>query len=370
MMDQELILTGLALVVFYFLWKRTQRLHIPKDASPELRALLIWNNLRESEKTISAAEAFLEQNPEDLARRIGILSELGSGEHRDPAKLRLHTLELIKRLPNAVDVQTANESEFFRNPAYRDEVIEALTAQLGKDLHDAEIHRSLGWILGRAAIPVEEATTFREWNGLEPDTPLPAKLDAKVLDRAVEHYRTAMELSSERFDKAAHAQSLASLLSDAGRFEEAIPAFRIAVELSAEQDQDCTELLVDFGKCLIKVGELSEAKEKLALALKHDTEGLEGGPGCGTTEAETILGHVAFQAKDYKTAANHLIRSTEVQQYSHSTTRGFPTYLAEELIAHEPQAVADFCETVLKEFTPGDSDIEELRTTATAKLKA
>lgn len=369
-MDQELILTGLALGLFYILWKRSQRLQIPEDAPPELRALLIWHNLSEAEKTITAAEAFLEDNPDDLSRRMGILSDLAYGEQRNPAKLRLHTLELIKRLPNASDVATSNNPEFFRNPSYRDEIVEALTAQLGKGFPDADIHHNIAYILGHAAIPIEDPVGFRDWNQLDPDTPVPQELDDVLIDRAVAHYRTAIELSPDPSDKAINAEYLASLLSDAGRLEEAIPAFQTASEFDSDGTLDRAGLLVSYGECLIKVGRIDEAKDKLAIVRENDTEGFEGGLGCQTTKAETLLGHIDFNAEDYKSAANHLIRSTDVQQCCHSTTRGFPTYLAKELVEHEPQAVANFCETVLKEFTPGDSDIEELRTTATAKLKA
>lgn len=369
-MDQKLILTGLALGLFYVLWRRTKRLDLSEDAPPELRALLTWNNPSEAEKTIAAAEAFLEKNPEDLSRRMGILLHLAYGERRDPKKLRLHTLELIKRLPSAFDIPSYNDSEFFRNPTYRDEIVEALSDQLGKGFLDAEIHGNLAWMLGRAAIPIADPIAFREWTELDPNTPVPEKLDDDLLERATEHYRTAIKLSPDPFDKATHAESLATLLSDAGQLEEAIRAFQIASELNSNEEYDRAGLLVNYGECLIKMGRFAGAREKLSIVRENDTEGFEGGPGCKTIEAEILLGHIASNTGNYQTAAEHLIHSTDVQRCCHSTTRGFPTYLAKELVEHEPKAVSEFCDIVLNNFTPGASDIEKLRSAAIAKLKA
>jgi len=345
-MDIEIIGCVAALILAFAMWRWSQRMELPPVANPELRALYEWENLPDSEKTIERAEDHLREHPDDLSRRIGILMRLGYGDNHDSTKLRHHTLELIKRLPHSMDIVAANHGECFRHPGYRDELVVALSAQLGQGFKDAGIHTNLGDIFGHAALPITEPERFCEWNELPPDTPLPEKLDEEKLDRAILHYEAAAKLS----DDSIPAERLAQLLSNANRLDAAIPAFEKAMEMIPEQSR--ASVLVDYGECLAKAKRTKEAIAMLEQVRDCDTEGFENGPGCHTMEAETLLGHLALERKDQRGAVKHLLASTDVQGCCHNTTRGFPMSLARELMDREPKAVAEFCQTVLDDFTP------------------
>lgn len=364
-MDIEIIACLAALILAYAMWRWALRLETPPDMIPETQAMYAWANLPETEKTIERAEEYLASHPDDLPRRIGILEKFTVRELRDAAKLREHTLALIRRMPTTNVIVYANSEAFFRNPGYRDEVVAALKAQLNRGFANTQIQLNLGDILGHAAVPPTNVDEFREWNDLAPDTPVPTELDDELLAQALKHYEAAGE--TKEWTKSIAAERRAQLLSSASRLDEAIPVFEHALELAAPENR--AGLMVDYGECLAKSGQREKAIEVLSKVRENDRGGDRNGPARFTTEAETIMGHLALDAGDRRTARKHLLASADVQTSVENTTMGLPTSLAGELLSHEPDAVAEFCRTALKEFTPEREDFEELLKDAESRLR-
>lgn len=358
-MDTEILICFIAIAITYVLWVRSKKIRLPKDASTDTRALFEWHDLSDRQKTVPEIEKYLAQHPDNLSRRQGILSILAYGDTRDPDRLRYHTLELICRWPVSSDIVFSNYSEFFRNHDYRKEVAAALESQLGKGLDDGEIHGNLASIHAGAALPIPESEheEFRSWHQLEPDTVLPTELNEQELATAIRHYQQAFALLPDgEWRKTYQLEQLAELLSKAGRLEEAIETFEQVQGMVENQ----ASLLADYGECLITAGRIEEAVAKLRQVRECDKEGFEDGPGCQTMTAETLMGHVAGKQGDWAKAAGHLAASTDVQPCCHTTTDGFLTYLARELMPHDRPAVASFCRKVLAKFTPNDPDIQTL----------
>ncbi|MGB0578476.1 MAG: hypothetical protein ACPGVU_02130 [Limisphaerales bacterium] len=354
-MDFEVIGCVGALIIAFAMWRWSLRLEARPAPAPEGQALFQWDNLPDSERTVERAEKFLEANPRDLPRRLGILMESMESDKPDLQRMRRHTLALIDQLPSASMITHANAGLFFVDTAYRDEVLHALTAKLNQGLADHQIHLNLGDILGHAAVPPTNVEEFRKFHHLPEQTPLPTKLDEAMMKQAISHYEAAG--NSKDWTKAIAAERLAQLLSTAQR-PEAIAAFERALELVSPENR--ASLLVDFGECLAKNKQREKAVEILQSVREHDQGGDAHGPAQFTSEAETIMGHLALDGGDRAAARKHLLASTDVQRCVENTSVGFPTSLAIELLNREPKAVAEYCETVLKEFTPGSEDFEEL----------
>ena len=106
---------------------------------------------------------------------------------------------------------------------------------------------------------------------------------------------------------------------------------------------------------------LEEAEKWLSKVRANDHEGSQHGPACHTVDAETALGSIALARGDINAAVRHLHASTNVETCCHNVTKGFPTSLATRLLAKgQSAAVAEFCETVLRNFTPHADYMEAL----------
>ncbi|MHC4481315.1 MAG: tetratricopeptide repeat protein, partial [Planctomycetota bacterium] len=112
------------------------------------------------------------------------------------------------------------------------------------------------------------------------------------LASAVDHLRTAAEIAPKRED---YWLDLAGVCDDAGRTEEALEAARSAVAAN-EQSVDAHVLVAELA---LKMGRSADATEALACALSLE---------CNHPKANFIRGNIAFEAGDYRKAAEHLER--------------------------------------------------------------
>jgi tetratricopeptide (TPR) repeat protein len=268
-----------------------------------------------------------------------------------------------------------NGSAFYLDRAYCLEVISKLEEQVKAGHKESELLWILAMTCERAAVPPkwcdeEDRARFLRYYGLPDSTTFPSEIDMSMAERAIGYYRSAITAAGEdRFYVAFYSRQLADLLLDLDRQTEAVGVCEKALPNADETSKP--GLLVTYGKALRTAGRLDKAKEVLKQVRSCDKEGNEGGPGCDTTEAETLVGLIALDESNTAEAARWLLSSCKVQECCHSTTKGFSLNLARKLLdAGEYDAVIKFCRIVLDKFTPDQEETKALLKQALDAKKA
>jgi tetratricopeptide (TPR) repeat protein len=322
-----------------------------------------YMNLSAEEMRPESFEPYLAEHPEDNARRTAALIWYDRREP-DPEKLRKHTFEMIRYHPTNYHICWENVTEFYKDQDYRHEVQRALEDQLEAGHTQHEVYWILAKICQRGAMPpVGDDPDAREWFfryfGVPEDTVLVEEVDEALAEKAVDYYRSAIRGGGRDPMGGLYVEGLSKLLIKLDRPEEAAKVCEEALPHADEISKP--GLLITYGHLLVQLDEIERAKDALSQVRSIDTEGFEGGPAHATTEAETSLGLIALGEGDTATAREYLLSSCDVQQCCHNITRGMPLSLAKDLLeAGQADAVIEYCETVLREFTPGDEIVERL----------
>ncbi|HET6453237.1 MAG TPA: hypothetical protein VFI02_02430 [Armatimonadota bacterium] len=308
-------------------------------------------------------EPYLEKHPEDEARRMAAMVWY-SRRHEDPKRLKYHTLLMIKYHPSNDHIYYENSSAFFAGPAYRSEVIGSLEKQLERSHSEQELYWILAMTCEQGAIPPVSTgdpatrTRFLRYYGLPQNTVLPTKIDHALADKAIGYYKEAITVANgDRFYAPFYSRQLADLFLELDKPEEAVKTCKSSINLADEISKP--GLLVTYGQSLRKTSDLTGAKIVLRQVRGCDKE--EDGPGCNTTDAETLLGLIALQEHDVSAANRFLLSSCNVHKCCHNTTKGFSLRLAEKLLdAGQYDSVTQFCTIVLRDFTPGQPETQRL----------
>ena len=329
---------------------------------PAWEALGEWERLSPTEKSAEQVDAYLAKNPGDIVRLVGVLTQFSTGKRPKDERLEQYTLLLIERLPSASVIQHANTSRVIANPQYRDRLVARLEEQVAKGQTNHGVYDNLAFIceLGTWVIEPKRREQFLRWHRLPADTELPDKPDPLLLAKAIRYYGAAADAAKgDPFYEGFHLEALGRLFRINKRFAEAAKACERALPVTGDTSR--SSLLVTYGKCLKGADKPDEAEKQLRKVRKADGKSYEQGPGCATMEAETLLGQIALQRGDVKSACQRLKASTDVNRCCHNTTAGFPLSLAEELLKRgEADAVIAHCKRVLKDFTPKDTETEAL----------
>ncbi len=320
-----------------------------------------WLSLPEEEKHPDRFEPYLETHPEDETRRTAAVAWYKRDGHVE--KLKQHTFLLAMHHPGNTHIFFSNASAFYADPAYRIEVSSHLEKHVEEGTAEASTYWMLGEMYERGAVPPEfDGEAARErflcYFGLPENAPLPDSLDVAKAETAATYYRRAMEGTDEFWHQMA-AKSLVGLLVRLDKPKEAADICKAEIDTPHEAIKP--DFLVVCGHALNKAGQHKESRRVLRNVRDADHEGFDGGPAHATTDAFTRLGLIAVELGDLKEASRMLLASTDVQKCCHNTTKGMPLELANRLFdAGEFAAVAEYCELVLKGFTPEQPETKTL----------
>ncbi len=320
-------------------------------------------SLSEEEQAPSSFEPFLEQNPEDRARRVAALK--WCMREGDIDRLKHHTEKLIEHHPAEMMIRFANSTAFYQDRAYLLRVVGQLEGRLAEGVTEHRLYWNLAGICKQGAIPPvdddpEQRARFLGYYGLAEDTVLLREIDHGLAAKAVQYFRAAIDTAAgDDFSVVFYSEQLIRLLRELDRTEEAVQACERALP-HADSVGD-PDFFTTYGECLWSTRKIDEAKQVLKSVRKRDTEGFSRGPGHATTRAETYLGLISLREGDVAGARDRLLSSCHVQQCCHNITKGFSLILANELFeAGERDAVAEFCRIVDRDFTPDRPEIQSL----------
>jgi tetratricopeptide (TPR) repeat protein len=302
-------------------------------------------------------------------------SLIGRGEAPAFEVLRDRTFKMIERDPSNADIGFANTTQFFARPEYHAEVLRRLEERIkAKPSHGAY------WVLAlvcedRALAPhfrtEDDKRRFLEYYSLDSDVGLPKKTDETLVAKTIQYYKKAAEMaaadwwfgtSSSNF----YARQLVDFYSRIDRHADALDLCRDLAKKKANLSD--ASFLLAYGEALNAAGRPEEAETWLLQVRANDHEGSQHGPACHTVDAETALGSIALARGDIDAAVRHLHASTHVEPCCHNSTKGFPTSLATRLLDKgQSAAVTEFCETVLRNFTPHAEYMQALLTRARAQ---
>jgi hypothetical protein len=323
-----------------------------------------WYSLASEEKHPKKFEPYLRENPEDGVRRSAALDWYGRKE-KDVARLRHHTLEMVKHHPANFNIFFANSSLFFANPDFRVEVIRNLEEQVAAGHTQHGVYWNLALICKQAAIPpvghdLEGKSRFLRKHGLPQDAELPTNIDTFLAGKAAQYFESAVAASKgDDFNIAFYSRQLAELFIELDRPKKAAAVCENV--LPNVKGIAKANFLVTYGRCLLASGNIFQAKNVLVQVRPCDKEGFDGGPGHATASAETTLGLIAMEEGDIATAKGYLISSCNVQGCCHNSTIGLSLNLASQLFdEREYDAVAHYCREVLKKFTPEQEETKAL----------
>jgi tetratricopeptide (TPR) repeat protein len=301
-------------------------------------------------------------------------SLVGRGETPAFEVLRDRTFKMIERDPSNAEIGFANTTAFFARPEYHAEVLRRLEERIkAKPSHGAY------WVLAlvcedRALAPhfrtEDDKRRFLKYYELDSDAGLPKQTDETLVAKTIQYYKKAVELaaadwwfgaSSSNF----YARQLVDFYSRIDRDAEAVDLCRDLAKKKTNLSD--APFLLAYGEALNAAGKREEAETWLLKVRANDHEGSQQGPACHTVDAETTLGSIALARGDTNAAVRHLLASTNVQPCCHNVTKGFPTSLATRLLDKgQSAAVTEFCETVLRNFTPRAEYVQALLTRARA----
>ncbi len=293
----------------------------------------------------------------------------------DFEELRKHTLQMIERDPSNTEIYFANSAEFFARPEYHAEALRRMEERI-----KAKPSGSAYWVLAeicqRRALSLtfrteDEKRRFLQYFELDTDAGFPKHDDQTLIAKTIQYDKKAIELAKGAwfgFDFGyanRYSRDLVEFYSRINRHAEALDLCQaLAHEKSNLSD---ASFLLAYGEALSAAGKIEEAEKWLLKVRLNDHEGFEHGPACHTVDAEMTLGRIALKRGDVDAAAAHLLASTHVQRCCHNSTRGFPTKLASELLDRDKSApVIEFCQSVLRDFTPDADYLEALLARAKA----
>lgn len=333
------------------------------DQTAGTDSITAWMSLSDEEKRPEHFEPYLNEHPDDEARRTAAVVWYERRD-RNAEKLKHHTLQLAAHHPGNTMIYFSNVSAFYTDPAYRREVCNRLEHHVENEEAKASTFWMLGKMYGQAAIPPLDDKSparrerFFRYFGLPADTPIPTETDTALAERAASNYRRAIQ-QSEQFWGRMSAESLANLLITLERPEEAIAICEAQLRsVGKEEDPD---FLVTYGHALQLAEQTQEAVDVLRQVRKLDHEGSGRGPAHATTAALTQLGLIALESGDVIEANKLLLASANVQRCCHNTTKGMPLKLAKRLQeAGECEAVIRYCRLVLDRFTPNQVETKKL----------
>jgi len=290
-------------------------------------------------------------------------------ESHDFEGLREQTFRAIERDPSDSEIYFANDAQFLARPEYHAEVLRRIEKRVTvKPSHGAY------WVLAqtceRRALGAhfrteDEKRRFLKYYGLDSDAGFPKKNDEVLISKTIEYYKKAIELSKtgwwfvDTFYPTFYSRQLVDFYSRLNRHAEALDLCKALAQQKANLSD--ASFLLAYGEVLDAAGKPDEAEKWLLKVRQNDHEGFERGPACHTVDAENALGLIALRRGDVDAAVEHLRASTHVEKCCHNTTKGFPTTLASKLLDKgKSAAVIEFCETVLRDFTPHADYIEAL----------
>lgn len=298
-------------------------------------------------------------------------------------RLRHHTLQMARYYPANSDIEPYNRTAFHASPHYRQEVADVLEAELKKRSHiEVEHYFTLGSIYHLGAFPPpkdkESRQRFKKFYHLPPETVLPTELNYALAQKSIYYYSLAVKAAKENkgdpvkaFYIGFSAEHLANVLRRTGAVKESIAVCEAALPLADEVSKP--GLLLAYGRCLKRAGELTKAKKSFKQIRRIDQEWTKG-PGSATMQAEAALGLLAFEEKDVKQAAWYLLSSTKVETYDFTGWNGLPYNfsLAQKLLeAGQHETVIQYCRAMLSRFRKDNKELNELlRRAAQAQRKA
>ncbi len=322
-------------------------------------------------------EPYLRVHPDDESRRAAAL-DWYSRRKQDFERLREHTLQMIAFHPSNMHIYFKNSMEFLARPGYHAEVLHRLEDRV-KTMPSSEAYWVLASICEERAVPPDIGTDekkrwFLAYNGLDSDASLPKQIDPALVAKTIQYFQKAIESATQeqarhgtdaelaeydRWHQNFYGRQLASFYSRLGRHANALELCKTLAQ--RKENLSDTQFLLTYGESLFAAGSPDDAKKWLLQVRPNDHEGFERGPGCATVAAETTLGLIALDRGDVSAAVRHLEASTNVQKCCHNITKGFPTSLASKLLDKgQPAPVAQYCESVLRDFTPGAPDLKLL----------
>ena len=335
-------------------------------------SMTAWMSLSDEEKRPEHFEPYLNEHPDDEARRTAAVVWYQRRD-RNAEKLKHHTLQLAEYHPGNTRIYFTNVSAFYIDPVYRREVCDRLERHVENGEAKASTFWMLGKMYGQAAIPPLDDKSparrerFFRYFGLPADTPIPTETDNALAERAARNYRRAIQ-QSDQFWGRMSAESLANLLIKLEKPEEAVAVCE--AQLRSIEKEGKPGFLVTYGHALRLAGQTQEAIGVLRQVRKFDHEGFGRGPAHATTAALTQLGLIALESGDVIEAKELLLASAAVQRCCHNSTKGMPLKLAKRLRkAGECEAVIRYCRLVLDRFTPNQVETMKLleHCTATAE---
>jgi tetratricopeptide (TPR) repeat protein len=295
-------------------------------------------------------------------------------EAHDFQRLRDETFKTIERDPSDSQIFFANDTEFLARPEYHAEVLQRMEERVKtKPSHGAY------WVLaltcerrarGAHFRTEDEKRRFLKYYELDSDSGLPKQNDEALIAKTILYYKKAIELAKaawfDTFSANFYARQLVDFYSRLNRHAEALDLCETVARQKANLSD--ASFLLAYGEALDAAGKPDEAEKWLLKVRSNDREGHEGGPACHTVDAETALGLIALRRGNVDAAVQHLQASTRVEKCCHDTTKGFPTSLASKLMDQgRPAAVVEFCNTVLRDFTPHAEYLEALLARAKQK---
>ncbi len=298
-------------------------------------------------------------------------------------RLRHHTLQMAKNFPANSDIEPYNRTAFHAHPRYRQEVADALEAQLKSRKHiEVEHYFTLGSIYHLGAFPPpkdkESRERFKKYYHLPPEIVLPTEFNYAQAKKSIHYYSLAVETAKANRDDPEKAfyigfstEHLANVLRRSGAVKESIAVCEDALPLANEISKP--GLLLAYGRCLRTAGELVKAKQIFKQIRKIDNEWMNG-PGATTMQAEAALGSLALEEKGVKQATQYLLSSTKVKTYNFTGWNGLPYNfsLAQKLLeVGQHETVIQYCHTMLSNFRKENKELNELLQKATqAQRKA
>ncbi len=337
----------------------------PADAAEvDADAEIAWMSLSADEKRPEKFEAYLKDNPQDSGRRTAALAWYSRHE-KDITKLKHHTRRMIRYHPSNMHIFFANCSMFYLEPEYRKEVIALLENHVNKGHGERGLYENLAWVCEQGAVPPvnddpNDRERFLRYYGLPKGTELPTDVNTELADKAVSYFRCAIAASrGDKFYISLNSEKLIDLLINLDRLDEALATCKNA--LPHLDDITKPDFLVTYGRCLREKGRIEEAKKILGQVRGCDKEGFEEGPGHATAKAETLLGLIALKDSNVSAAKRYLLSSCDVQKCCHNITKGLSLRLARRLLeVGECQVVAEYCQTILQDFTPDQKETQDI----------
>jgi tetratricopeptide (TPR) repeat protein len=287
----------------------------------------------------------------------------------DLPKLRKHTFELVHRYPTSTAICFYNVIAFYRSPAYRMEVIDALEKQLARGKRGHEAYWVLAQVCEGGAKPHTfrnevERQSFLRYYRLPANTALSDKWDVPLASKAEKYYRLAIQLAGNNQDAGPlYSFPFALMLSAEGKQQQAIQVCEKALSITGPTMKP--RLLITYGKCLRAAKQHAKAISALSKVRTIDHKGQNKGASEDTVEAELLMGMVALDMGDRAEAGRHLMASTNVDGPQYGRFLQFELALPQRLLKlGEKAVVRQFCDVVLRKFQTDEKEIMQLRSQA------